>query len=266
MDWSVMKKVGPSGAIRALAAHFEAFAFTRHAHDHYVIGLIGDGRQSFELATEHYVTTPGQLMLINPGEPHTGRAAAKGGFSYLALYPDRQDLLRFQEDSDLKPQAGFRFRNTLVEDPALHQRLWAFSRYGGADPLAQETGFVWALRELLKRHGTCDSRSTGPDRARRELRRAQDYLHGHLTERVTLGELSRVAGLSPYHLSRLFTGTYGLPPHKYLEGLRVREAQLLLAADMPIAEAALAAGFSSQSHLNRSFKRILGVTPAGYVP
>lgn len=63
----------------------------------------------------------------------------------------------------------------------------------------------------------------------------------------------------------MFRSAFGLPPHKYLEGLRVRRAEELIRAGLPLAEAALASGFSSQSHLNRSFKHILGITPAGCV-
>ncbi len=259
-----MKKVGPSG-IRALSAHFEEFAFTRHEHDHFVIGLIGAGRQTFELGTENYVTTPGQLMLINPGEPHTGRAAMAGGFSYLAFYPEMEDLSRFLDESDLRSSGTLGFRNTLVQDEAVHGWLWTSANRVSAEPLATETQFVLAMRELLRRHGTCDARMTGPRRARRELSRARDYLHAHLEIRITLEELAQVAGLSPYHLTRLFTAAFGLPPHKYLEGLRVRRAQQLLASGLPIADVALAGGFSSQSHLNRSFKRILGVTPSAFI-
>ncbi len=74
-----MKRMGPAGSIRALPAHFEAFAFTRHEHDPFVVGLIGSGLQTFELGRGAYVTPPDHLMLINPGEPHTGQAARAGG-------------------------------------------------------------------------------------------------------------------------------------------------------------------------------------------
>jgi AraC-like DNA-binding protein len=256
-----MKKLGPSGAIRALSAHLEAFAFTRHEHDHFVVGLIGAGLQSFELGSE---SPPGYLMLINPGEPHTGRSAASGGFSYMALYPEQEDLRQFQEESDLRASGTLAFRGTLVRDEQVHGWLWTLGQGRSADPLASETGFVLAMRELLRRHATCSHSPTGPRWARRELRRAQDYLQVHLASRVTLGELAEVAGLSTYHLARMFASTFGLPPHKYLEGLRIRRAQELIASGRSFAEVALAAGFSSQSHLNRSFKRILGITPAAY--
>jgi len=265
MERSTLKRIGISGTIRALSAHFEEFAFTRHEHDHFVIGVIGSGLQTFEWRSETFVTPPGYLMLINPGEPHTGRAAIADGFSYLALYPEPSDLAQFQEDSDLRPQGALAFRQTLVRDEAVHRWLWSLEDDRCGDPLAQETFFVQAMRELLRRHATCDPCRTGPARARRELRLAQDYLHAHLEARVTLGDLARVAGLSPYHLARLFRSEFGLAPHKYLEGLRIRRAGELIWAGMPLAQVAAAVGFSSQSHLNRSFKHILGITPAAFI-
>ncbi|HWQ10797.1 MAG TPA: AraC family transcriptional regulator [Holophaga sp.] len=261
-----MKRLGPSGEIRGLMAHFEAFSFTKHEHDHFVVGLVGAGLQAFELGTKAYVTPPGHLILINPGEPHTGRAASGEGFSYLALYPERDDLVQFQEGADLRASGRLAFRETLVRDEGVHGRLWTACRRVDLDPLARETGFVLAVRELLRRHATCQAGPTGPRAARRELRIARDFLHAHLASRITLGDLARASCLSPYHLARMFTSTFGLPPHKYLEGLRVERARASIAAGMPLAEAALASGFSSQSHLNRSFKRILGVTPAASLP
>lgn len=83
-----MKKVGPSGTIRALSAHFKAFAFTRHEHDHFVVGLVGAGLQTFELGAETYVTPPGYLMLINPGEPHTGRGLPRAGSTAWRFIPN----------------------------------------------------------------------------------------------------------------------------------------------------------------------------------
>lgn len=260
-----MNRVGPAGGIRALSAHFEEFAFTRHEHDHFVIGMIGAGLQTFELGPRSYVTPPGYLMLINPGEPHTGRAAREEGFTYLALYPGMEDLLRFQESADLRPCGTLSFRNTHVLDELVHGRLWNSVMAASGDPLAQETVFVHTMRELLRRHATCESRSTAPSLARLELRRTRDYLQAHSESRITLADLAQVAGLSPYHLSRLFAEAFGLPPHKYLEGVRVRQAQGVLASGLPLAEVALAAGFSSQSHLNRSFKLavvVLGELPA----
>ena len=81
---------------------------------------------------------------------------------------------------------------------------------------------------------------------------------------MTLEQLSRLTGLSRYHLVRVFGESVGVPPHAYLRQVRVGRAKALLAAGCPVAEAAVATGFADQSHLHRWFKRLWGVTPGGY--
>jgi AraC-like DNA-binding protein len=46
--------------------------------------------------------------------------------------------------------------------------------------------------------------------------------------------------------------------------MRVFRAKQLLAAGVPIAQAAFDTGFTDQSHLNRHFKRLVGITPGQY--
>ena len=80
----------------------------------------------------------------------------------------------------------------------------------------------------------------------------------------TLAELAGVACLSPYHFIRVFARHTGLTPHAWLMQLRARKARELLRQGAPIAQAAASAGFADQSHLNRTFKRLLGYTPGQF--
>ena len=82
---------------------------------------------------------------------------------------------------------------------------------------------------------------------------------------VSLDSLADLVHLSKSHLVRLFRSQMGLPPHAYLLRVRISRACRFLAAGMPIAEAAHAAGFADQSHLTRHFKYYLGLTPGAYV-
>jgi AraC-like DNA-binding protein len=82
---------------------------------------------------------------------------------------------------------------------------------------------------------------------------------------VTLHELAAVAGMSAYHLSRLFRLETGLPPHEYQTQLRVLRAKTLLLRGESASEAAYSAGFASQSHLIRHFRRLVGTTPGRLV-
>jgi AraC-like DNA-binding protein len=81
---------------------------------------------------------------------------------------------------------------------------------------------------------------------------------------VTLQALSRSAGLSAFHLCRVFREAVGMTPHAYQTQVRVRHAKSLLRAGLPITLVAAEAGFYDQAHLTRHFKRIVGLTPGRY--
>lgn len=94
------------------------------------------------------------------------------------------------------------------------------------------------------------------------LRRVRDYVENHLNGDVSLGTLARVAGLSDSYFARAFHQSMGVTPHTYVLQRRVARAQRMMAkSDLSLAEIALAAGFSDQSHLARRFRQQTGLTP-----
>jgi AraC-like DNA-binding protein len=96
-------------------------------------------------------------------------------------------------------------------------------------------------------------------------RRVQDYIAAHLDHKITNEVLSQIAGLSTAYFCAAFKQTEGVTPHCYVLQYRVRRTQQLLANTvMPLAEIAVAAGFSNQSHCIQYFRKIVGVTPGNY--
>src|SRR3569832_1646998 len=77
----------PQLDLRLLRAYYVEHAYPRHSHDYYVISLIERGRQSFTHQGAKHRTPPGGVILINPGEVHTGEAVDRQGFELRALYP-----------------------------------------------------------------------------------------------------------------------------------------------------------------------------------
>ncbi len=95
-----------------------------------------------------------------------------------------------------------------------------------------------------------------------QLKLVTDYINDHLDQELSLEELAAIAQLSTYHFCRSFKRSTGFTPHQYVIRQRVERAKLLLKdGKMGISEVALACGFTHQSHLNRHFKRLTGVTP-----
>lgn len=104
-------------------------------------------------------------------------------------------------------------------------------------------------------------RSTGPEGVELLI----EYLLDNLSEKVSLHELSRIVGLSSFHLVRVFRQETGFPPHTFLINARIEKAKELLAGGWSIAQTAYETGFADQSHFTRYFKRTVGITPKTYV-
>lgn len=95
-----------------------------------------------------------------------------------------------------------------------------------------------------------------------QLRRATAFMDANLAEPISLAGLASLTGLSASRFGRGFKASTGVTPHQWLLNARVRRAQdLLLKDDLPMADVALASGFSEQSHFNRTFRRLTGCTP-----
>ena len=70
--------------------------------------------------------------------------------------------------------------------------------------------------------------------------------------------------MSPAHLVRCFSTTFGIAPHRYLIGRRIDAARRKLLDGEPAARVAVEVGFHDQAHLTRHFRRYVGTTPARY--
>lgn len=100
--------------------------------------------------------------------------------------------------------------------------------------------------------------------AQRQMLLLRDYLHDFMAQDVGLDELSRLAGLDRFRLTRQFRQAFGQTPHAYLVRLRLRAARALLAQGVAPVEVAARTGFADQSHLGRWFRRAWHMTPAAY--
>jgi AraC-like DNA-binding protein len=110
----------------------------------------------------------------------------------------------------------------------------------------------------------------GDHAARRALAAAEvdkilDYIEDNLGEDIGLEELSAVIGVSTNYFSALFKQALGTTPHQYLIGRRIEFAKRLIERGVPLAQAALDAGFSSQQHFSSTFHRVVGCTPRGWL-
>jgi AraC-like DNA-binding protein len=95
------------------------------------------------------------------------------------------------------------------------------------------------------------------------LERARAYLHERTDGPLTLDDICDQAGISRFHLARLFCAAYGEPPLRYHRRLRLeRAARQLRGGNMSATAAAQDAGYGNLSAFTRAFRRQFGVPPS----
>jgi AraC-like DNA-binding protein len=254
------------GDLELLRATYFTHSFARHTHAGYALGVIETGTEEFWYRGAVHRAPAGSIALINPDEVHTGHAADRRGWSYRVLYPGVELLRRAASEVAGRPRGVPLFPEPVVRDAPLARLLRelhaALERSGCA--LERESRLVWTLTQLVARHAAQREPPGAPKRERRAVRLAREYVEDNHAHNISLEELSRVAGLSRFHLLRSFRAEVGLPPHSYLNQVRVYRVKEPLRSGAGIAEAALETGFADQSHLTRHFKRLVGVPPGRY--
>jgi len=97
------------------------------------------------------------------------------------------------------------------------------------------------------------------------LRKAENFIMENFTRKISLKEISAIAGLSPPYFSTIFKEEMGENLSKYLNRLRVEKAsRLLLETEMSLSEIAACCCFEDQSWFSKIFKAYTGVSPGKY--
>ena len=166
--------------------------------------------------------------------------------------------------------------------PRVEQMVWPL---GGFDPVVHHLGqvlvttleqphhapkiFLDHVLQALNCHFVCSYggvRISAPQfrggLSSLQMRRATELLEAHLDGNIALQQVAEACGLSLSHFARAFKTSFRKPPYRWVIDRRVDKARdLMKNSRLPLAEIASQCGFADQSALNRSFKRIHGVSP-----
>lgn len=253
-DLLTVDRIPTLGGVDLVRARFQAYCSPFHMHPELEVGVVESGQRMVRCRGTQYQATVGSILVFAPGEVHAGAPLDGEGSSYRSFllpaeaFPVRVLPTPIIHDQELSRQ--------LV---AIHEALAAGHR--GPD-LSEELREM--ITTLLARHGTVETMGERGGGHHRAVAAVRAYLDAHLAERIRLDFLASIAGLSVFHLIRVFRAATGLTPYSYLEQLRVHRAAVLLREGVPIPVVAWRTGFSDQSHLTRMFKRLTGVPPGRY--
>lgn len=252
--------------LEMLKASYSSHAFPKHWHETYVIQVVEHGVNEIILEGKTWIACKNSIVLINPFEVHDGRSRGKAPMTYRCIYPTPdhlQDVLSQMENP--KGQTPF-FPQSVIQDENLASlilHVHGQSQFG-SDSIELQSLVLQMLSELILKHSHHRVTLRARPVEKTSVRSAREYIQDHFMENITLNQLAKISGLSAFHFLRTFQKTYSLSPHEFLKNVRIERARELLKRGHPITEVAAQTGFYDQSHLNRNFKKILGLTPGQY--
>lgn len=245
-----------SADVLALSASFTDFAYKRHAHEEYAIGVTLRGIQQYNLDGHFQSSHRSGVMLFNPEQYHDGSAYDRAGIDYVMLYIKPELCTQILGPREL------RFRTPLVYDIRLARRILNINRSiqsGREESLISE--LLYDLLHILAGINM-DVPRRRSDKA--FVKRVKEIMSSSIHDVMKLEDLSRVFGLSKYQFIREFKSQTGISPYQFFLNMKVEHARRQIELHRDIYLAIAACGFVDLAHLNKHFKRMFGITAYEY--
>jgi AraC-like DNA-binding protein len=223
------------------------------------ISFVEDGGFTAQFDDAEWTLDPGSLFVTRRGMSFSCRhaEAMPTDRCLTILYSESavEDLMRVDLPALRPPVARLSARRQF-----LRHRLRSCVR-------GEEIRLELIAGALFESLGT--NRPSAPARAEyqvtplmRRVDRAIQLIETDYARSLTLGDLATVAGLSPFYFARAFQRFVGVPPHRYLTGVRLRHAARLLDDGAAVTFTCYEVGFGSLSHFVTAFRKRFGVVPS----
>lgn len=248
--------------IGLIHANYQKFAFRRHYHLDFHIGLVTNGQQKFFYQGVNHTIGQGQIVIMPPDELHDGSSIHSEGYQVRVFSIDPK---WFSELADLKCESDqVQFSRLIISNPALFQHMVRVHQALGTNNLSQlaKDCLPYEGFELLFRHYGAIQQKNTVSLGNQSISTLKDYLIANLDQPVKLEELSQLCHLSPTQFQRHFKAKIGLTPYAWLSRLRLEHGLRLLKSGICGTEVAHQIGFYDQAHFSKAFKATYGISPS----
>ena len=250
--------------ITVLDATMSDFSYSKHAHEEYSLGVTLQGRQDFFCQNAFHKSASGNVLLFNPEDVHDGHSGGEQALKYKMLYVHPDEFRPLFRSLGYQKNSVLRLNQPMVDNPILrHQilRLSSTLQQSNYSKMEFESGLFQIAQSLVVMSGNFDLGTQNSKRVDKLLLRARDYILASLEHNISIDDIANVANMSKFHFIRQFRQQFGITPHQYVLSCRVNLARRIIESGKSLNQAAFEAGFADDSHLNRHFKRIYGLTP-----
>lgn len=216
--------------------------FAPHNHvGHYVVSLVIQGTVTVQLEGRESVCHGGDVFMIPPYEMHS-----------VCLGKDARLLsvcmgTAFVAETDCIKAEGI--VRELLED-IIEQGILG---------KAQKEKLLSAMSAVYR------IRDKGVKERDEGIRILVEQMIGYPESELSIDALAADIFVSKYYLIRKFKKSIGMTPRQFCIQNRIRKAQRLLDGERTVGEISAEMGFYDQSHFDKAFRRIVGISPSEYI-
>lgn len=238
-------------------AGLSGMSFSPHIREYHCLVLVEQGFVKVCSEADSVVLQQGQSIIIPSGKLisfSTEGSPCRAKFHYI-----EPDELLFA-NSGILPNFND-LKDTLGRCSTMATMIFA-----DMDEPLTEDFYTEALGSLSERYWQGKIRPALADKGFLvSVQKAKRYVANNFKQKIALDEVSEISGLDRWRLTKRFKQVFGLTLFQYLHACRVSEAKRLLAMGYPIPEVSFECMFADQSHLNRLFRKYVGITPKTWI-
>lgn len=268
-----------SMAFRPIGAEGE-YGNTWHYHKEIEFILVEQGIHEIQTPNHVYSLKAGDVLLIGSSQLHRGRKISDKDLVYIVLHIDLEPyfdraMMRYYRDflEIFHPLEALNY--IFQENEHVKKEIARIITDTHDEVMGTKKGYEIAVsmhikhlllmllrydnRGLLTTHGNVDGDAD-------IIRSLVVYVDEHLTEKIDMGAVSRIAGMSYSYFSKYFKKKMGASFIDYVNQKRISKAERLLVTEKrSVNEIAETVGIGNMAHFYELFKRFNGCTPKQYL-
>jgi len=248
-----------------------------HYHKEVEFVLVVEGLHEMHTPTQVYRLSPGDVMVVGSSQLHRGLTPAGQDVAYIVLHIDLEPYFdpammhytrHFMEVLSPLEELNYIFRKF----PHVQQEVSSIIHAIHEEVMLKQKGYEIAVsmhikhllltllrnddQELLLAHEYVDADV---------LRPVITYIEEHIAEKVDMGVVSKLAGMSYSYFSKYFKSKIGISFTDFVNRKRIAKAERMLAiGNKNINDIAAEVGIENMAHFYELFKRFCGCTPKQY--
>lgn len=255
--------------------HNEETIMNMHIHDCYEIYYSITGGKQFLIDNRFYDINPGDLFIINQFESHhlTKIDNMVHERIVISIHPDF-----LKEISTAKTNLSYCFserskvfnHRISLNKEQQHRFLYFISKITTANDFGSDIIERTAFMEMLVMINSLFINNHSLEltaasfQYNQQVQDMLSYINQHITEQITVEQLSEQFYLSTSYICRIFKATTGTTINKYINARRITIAKSLLSMNLGVNEVCEQCGFNDYSNFLKAFTKAVGISPKKY--